>query len=81
MEVPWGRERLRVDVLREDVIRLKISRRGVFDETPTFAVCNDGTADFDVDGTILRTAALEVDVTTLDVRRRDGTPVIESIEP
>ena len=81
MEVPWGRERLRVDVLRVDVIRLKISRGGVFDETPTFAVCTDGTADFEVDGTVLRTAALEVDTATLDVRRRDGTPVVESIEP
>ncbi|HEY6889906.1 MAG TPA: TIM-barrel domain-containing protein [Solirubrobacter sp.] len=81
MEVPWGRERLRVDVLRADVIRLKISRGGVFDETPTFAVIEDGTADFEVDGSIVRTAALEVDTATLDVRRRDGTPVVESIEP
>ena len=38
----WGRERLRVDVLREDVVRIKISRGGVFDETPTFAVVDDG---------------------------------------
>ena len=81
MEVPWGRERLRIDVLREDVVRIKISRGGVFDETPTMAVVNDGGADFEVDGTTLRTAALEVDIETLDVRRADGTPVIESIEP
>ena len=81
MEVPWGRERLRIDVLREDVVRIKISRGGVFDETPTLAVVNDGGADFEVDGTTLRTAALEVDIETLDVRRADGTPVIESIEP
>src|SRR3954469_12990396 len=81
MEVPWGRERLRVDVIREDVVRLKISRGGVFDETPTFAVVQDGTADFEVDGSILRTAALEVDTETLSIRRADGTPVIDPIEP
>src|SRR3954453_5660200 len=81
MEVPWGRERLRIDVLREDVIRLKISRGGVFDERPTFAVVADGTADYELDGATLRTAALEIDTQTLDVRRADGTPVIESIQP
>src|SRR3954468_9495841 len=81
MEVPWGRERLRIDVLREGGIRIKISRGGVFDERPTFAVIEDASADFEVDGTTLRTAALEVDTTTLNVRRRDGSPVIESIEP
>jgi alpha-glucosidase len=81
MEVAWGRERLRVDVIRDDVVRLKISRGGVFDETPTFAVVQDGTADHEVNGSILRTAALEVDIETLAVRRADGTPVIEPIEP
>ena len=30
-----GGERLRVDVLRADVLRLKISREGRFDEQPT----------------------------------------------
>ena len=47
--------------VREDVVRIKISRGGVFDEAPTFAVVDDGGADFEVDGTTLRTAALEVD--------------------
>ena len=81
MERAWGRERLRVDVIRDDVVRFKISRGGVFDETPTMAVVNDGRAEFEVDGTTLRTAALEVDLETLDVRRADGSPVIESLEP
>ncbi|WP_053227688.1 glycoside hydrolase family 31 protein [Solirubrobacter soli] len=81
MERAWGRERLRVDVIREDVVRFKISRGGVFDETPTFAVVQDGSAEYEVDGTTLRTAALEVDLETLAVRRADGTPVIEPIEP
>ena len=34
-------ERLRIEVLREDVVRVKLSRGGVFDETPTYAVCVD----------------------------------------
>ena len=34
-------EQLRVDVVRDDVVRVKISRGGVFDESPTFAVCVD----------------------------------------
>lgn len=34
-------ERLRVDVVRDDVVRVAISRGGVFDESPTFAVCVD----------------------------------------
>ena len=36
-------ERLRVDVVRDDVVRFKISRGGAFDETPTFALCVDPT--------------------------------------
>src|SRR5665811_338176 len=34
-------ERLRVDLVRADIVRVKISRGGVFDESPTFAVCVD----------------------------------------
>ena len=30
-------ERLRIDVVRDDVVRFKISRGGAFDESPTFA--------------------------------------------
>jgi alpha-glucosidase len=37
--VSLGGELLRVDVIREDIIRLKISRGRIFDENPTFAVC------------------------------------------
>ena len=32
-----GEEKFRVDVIRADVLRLKISRSGKFDESPTFA--------------------------------------------
>ena len=38
-------EQLRIDVVRADVVRFKISRGGVFDESPTFAVCVDPLAD------------------------------------
>src|SRR5207253_3125929 len=34
-------ESLRVDVIRDDILRLKISRGGTFDEEPTFAVSAD----------------------------------------
>ncbi|OFE16240.1 alpha-glucosidase [Humibacillus sp. DSM 29435] len=34
-------ERFRVDVCRADVVRLQLSRGGVFDEQPTYAVCVD----------------------------------------
>src|SRR5665647_1984352 len=31
----------RLDVVRADIVRVKISRGGTFDESPTFAVCVD----------------------------------------
>ncbi|WP_298457443.1 TIM-barrel domain-containing protein [uncultured Cellulomonas sp.] len=84
-----GRERLRVDVVRDDVVRLAISRGGVFDEQPTHAVCVDPLAtEVDVDVTVedgtarVRTARLVVSVGLdpfrLDVHRTDGTPVVET---
>ena len=39
------REQLRIDVVRPDVVRIKISRGGEFDESPTYAVCIDPLAD------------------------------------
>src|SRR3954454_4818369 len=81
-------ERLRVDLVREDVVRVKISRGGSFDETPTFAVCVDPLEEpvaFDFDGTRLRTAklvlTLEREPFALHVHRPDGTPVAESVLP
>jgi alpha-glucosidase len=84
-----GSERLRVDVVRSDVVRLAISRGGVFDEAPTFAVCVDPLGEpVDVavelapDVARVRTAALVVSVWLdpfrIDVHRPDGTPVIET---
>lgn len=84
-------ERLEVDAVRDDVVRMRISRGGVFDEPPTFAVCVDPLGlrpSFDVeesDGVVrLRTAALVVSVHLdpfrLDVHRTDGTPVVETAQ-
>src|SRR5437868_12058852 len=82
-------ERLRIDMVRADVVRIKISRGGGFDESPTFAVCVDPVSE-DVDFTIertdelvrLRTSALAfslwLDPFRLDVHRADGSPVVET---
>ena len=84
-------ERLRIDVVRDDVVRFKISRGGAFDETPTFALCVDptaGPAEFTVErlegAVVVRTVALVVTVGLepfrLDVHRPDGSAVIETAE-
>jgi len=86
-----GGERLRVDVVRPDVLRLAISRGGAFDEAPTAAVCVDPLAEVpafelardDGGGVVqLRTAAvvltLGLDPFTVDVHRMDGSPVLET---
>lgn len=82
-------ERLLVEVVRDDVVRLTISRGGGVEESPTFAVCVDPFAvpvPFEVergDGVVrLRTAALVVSVWLdpfrLDVHRPDGSVVVET---
>ncbi len=87
---PHG-EQLRIEPVRPDVVRLKISRAGVFDEEPTYAVCVDPLAEQpayevrrdDAAGTVtLATDALVVtlglDPFRIDVHRPDGSPVIET---
>ncbi|WP_026925191.1 glycoside hydrolase family 31 protein [Glycomyces arizonensis] len=85
------RELLRVDVVREDVVRLKISRGGVFDEEPTFAVCADtsgaGVAfDVDLTGEYARLTTSRLLVTVwrdpfrIDVHRPDGSVVFETAQ-
>lgn len=82
-------EQLRINVVRDDVVRIKISRGGRFDETPTHAVCVDPlaqpvtfTVEQDAAAAYLSTPALRVTVGLepfrLDVHRADGTPVIET---
>jgi len=84
-------EHLRIDFVRADVVRFKISRSGVFDESPTFAVCVDPLSEpvpFSMerdDGSVrLRTAAMVVtlglDPFRLDVHRSDGSPVVETAQ-
>jgi alpha-glucosidase len=82
-------ESLRIDIIRPDVVRFKISRGGVFEESPTFAVCVDPLAepvDFDLqtdnDAARLITSAMTVtlglDPFRLDVHRADGSAVVET---
>ncbi|MGO9959525.1 MAG: TIM-barrel domain-containing protein [Solirubrobacteraceae bacterium] len=83
-------EMLRLELVRDDVVRIKISRGGVFDEQPTFAVCVDPLAhevDCAVergDGVVrLRTsvlvASLWLEPFRLDVHRADGSVVVEAV--
>ncbi len=82
-------EQLRIDLISDDVVRFKISRGGVFDEEPTFAVCVDPLADavqFTVEhgpeavrvATSALTVTLGLDPFRLDVHRADGSAVIET---
>ena len=85
-------ERLRVDVLRADVLRLKISRNGIFDEQPTCAVVEGGTAalgggaEFSVEETDAAvrvvTAAMTLSIGKspfrLDAHRADGSVIFET---
>lgn len=82
LEATVDGERLRIEPVREDVVRIKLSRGGAFDDTPTFAVIADGTAAFTVEGNTLRTSALTVtlreDPFGIDIHRADGSPVLET---
>ena len=89
VEAELHRERLRIDVVRDDVVRVKISRGGKSDETPTYAVCVDPLAEVP-DFTVVRdddrvrvstgacTVSLWLDPFRIDVHRADGTPVVET---
>jgi alpha-glucosidase len=84
-------EQLRIDFVRANLVRVKISRGGAFDESPTFAVSIDPLSeDVDVvfergdDVVRLHTSALVVslglDPFRLDVHRSDGSPVVETMQ-
>ena len=87
-----GRERLRVDVLRADVLRIKISRERKFDEQPTCGVVAGGVealggdADFSVEETDetvkVVTTATTLTITKspfrLDAHRADGSAIFET---
>src|SRR5689334_3963201 len=55
-------ERLRIELVRDDVVRIKISRGGRFDESPTFAVC----------------AELPIEPVSFGVERGDGVVRLRS---
>ena len=91
LEAVLGRERLRVHVVRPDVLRLAVSRGGAFDEAPTAAVCVDPLAmhaPFELERddpggrVLLRTEALVLtlglDPFSLEVHRPDGSVVLET---
>ncbi len=82
-------EHLRADLIADDIVRVKISRGGVFDEAPTFAVCADPLAthvEFRVERsdaavrlvTARMVVSLWLDPFRLDVHRTDGSAVVES---
>ena len=85
-------ERLRLDVVRADTVRVKISRGGVFDEAAHASRCAstrwrrrpDFTVERDDDAVRVRTADLVVtlwlDPFRLDVHRADGSAVVETAQ-
>jgi len=90
LEATLDNERLRIDVLAPDCVRIKISRGGVFDEKPSYALAEEPspmTKGFKVSSSAetstLETDALRVVVThepfALDVYRADGSVVFESV--
>jgi alpha-glucosidase len=82
-----GEERLRVEVIRADVLKLAISQAGRFDEQPTFAVAGVPTesVSFEIednaDSVTLRTSALRLVITKrafgLAAYRSDGSVIFE----
>ena len=81
-------EQMRVDVLRDDVLRIKISQGGVFDEQPTFAACFDPRrkAAFTVKQTRLMvevsTSRMRLRISrvpfAVDAYRTDGSTIFET---
>ncbi len=86
-----GEEQLRIDFVFNSVARIKISKGGVFDEKPTFALVREldllGRVPFKVkesDGVSLVTSdSLTIRLThepfSIDVYREDGSAVFESV--
>jgi alpha-glucosidase len=86
--LPVGEETFQVEVIRPDVLRLELSRRGVFEPQPTLATAfarpSGARFELSTDGArvSLRTERLELVVTGpelhVDVLRSDGTSVFRS---
>ncbi|MDX2052410.1 MAG: glycoside hydrolase family 31 protein [Polyangiaceae bacterium] len=85
-----GEELFRVDVLRNDVVRFKISQAGKFDEEPTYAVCQRAfspvtfTLTDEGERFVLSTPALRVVVQkapfAFHAYRSDGSAIFESAD-
>ncbi|MHB9030914.1 MAG: DUF4968 domain-containing protein, partial [Candidatus Latescibacterota bacterium] len=90
IELAVDDERVRIEFIRPDVIRLKVSHGGKFDESPTRAVVNDdlGPVPFavgqDAEEVLLDSEALHVAVRrkpfSVEVFRADGGTVLRSVE-
>ena len=88
-ELTVDQEQVRLDFVKDDILRIKVSQGGEFDATPTFAVVQDefGTPEFTVRktarGLVLRSSALTVRVGFapfhFDVFRADGSAVLKSV--
>ncbi|HEX3000062.1 MAG TPA: TIM-barrel domain-containing protein, partial [Armatimonadota bacterium] len=82
-------ERVRIEFIRPDVARVKISYGGDFDLQPTRAVVSDDfgpvpfTLERDGEGLVLASGALKVVLKfrpfSFDVFRADGSPVLRSV--
>ncbi|MDC0740650.1 glycoside hydrolase family 31 protein [Polyangium mundeleinium] len=82
-----GEEKVRIDVLSPDVLRLKISQAGSFDESPTFAACFEMPAPppFEVKDTpdeiLVETARIRLRISkrpfAMDAYREDGSVIFE----
>jgi alpha-glucosidase len=82
-----GEEKVRVDVLFPDVLRLKISQAGSFDESPTFAACFEMPAPppFEIRDApgevVLETARVRLRISkrpfAMDAYREDGSVIFE----
>jgi alpha-glucosidase len=82
-------EQLKIDIVRSDLVRLKISRGGRFDDSPTFAVCVDPLVEpgaFKIETADDRVRLITDDVIVslwldpfrIDIHRIDGSVVVET---
>ncbi len=89
VELTVDQEHVRFDLIKDDILRVKISQGGVFDATPTFAIIRDefGTPEFTLcktrRGLVLKSKLLDVRIGFapfhFDIYRTDGSVVLKSV--